>query len=188
MAIVAYARVSHRSQSLEVQLEQLKAAGAEKVFAEKVSGRSMDGRDELKAAIEWSRAGDIFQITRLDRIARSIGDLRKIVDRLEQKGVALRVLQQAIDTSTSEGRLLLNLLGSFAEFESDLRKERQAEGIAKARLEKGKYRGRPQSISAEAIAALEAEGFGPSEIAKKLKIGRASVYRLRAATTLHDGA
>ncbi len=109
-------------------------------------------------------------------------DLQGIVTRLQTKGVEFRVLQQGgIDTTRPEGRLMLNLLGSFAEFETDLRKERQAEGIAKARAE-GRYQGRPKSIKADDILALEAEGLGPSEIARRLGIGRASIYRVKAAT------
>jgi DNA invertase Pin-like site-specific DNA recombinase len=182
MAVVGYARVSSVGQSLDVQLDQLKAAGCEKVFSEKRSGTTTDGRDELANALDWVREGDVLVVSRLDRLARSIIDLRKIIDRLTAKGVGFRCLQQgAIDTTRSDGRLLLNILASFAEFETDIRRERQADGIAKAKAE-GKYRGRPATIDAAAIAQLEAEGMGASAIAKHLGIGRASVYRLKAGT------
>jgi DNA invertase Pin-like site-specific DNA recombinase len=178
MSLVCYARVSSIGQSLEVQEDLLKAAGGEEIFKEKRTGTTTEGRDELEAALRFVRKGDVFMVTRLDRLARSMLDLRKIVDRLTDKGVGFRVLQQgSIDTTKSEGRLLLNILGSFAEFETDIRKERQADGIAKAKAT-GKYRGRPASIDPAQIAALKAEGHGPSAIAKTLGIGRASVYRL----------
>ncbi len=179
MAMVGYARVSSVGQSLDVQLDQLNAAGCEKVFAEKMSGTTTDGRDQLAEALDWVRDGDVLVVSRLDRLARSIIDLRKIIDRLSAKGVGFRCLQQgAIDTTRSDGRLLLNILASFAEFETDIRKERQADGIAKAKSE-GKYQGRPATIDPDAIATLESEGLGASAIAKRLGIGRASVYRLK---------
>jgi DNA invertase Pin-like site-specific DNA recombinase len=179
MAVVGYARVSSVGQSLDVQLTQLHAAGCEKVFSEKRSGTTTEGRDQLAEALDWVREGDVLVVCRLDRLARSIIDLRKIIDRLTAMGVGFRCLQQGtIDTTTSDGRLLLNILAAFAEFETDIRKERQADGIAKAKAE-GKYRGRPPSIDADAIAQLEAEGLGASEIARRMGIGRASVYRLK---------
>jgi len=178
MARVGYARVSSVGQSLEVQLEQLQAAGCEKVFAEKRSGRTAADREELQRALEWVREGDVFVVTKLDRLARSIGDLRQIVDRLTAKGVGFTVLQQgSIDTTRSDGRLMLNILGSFAEFEADIRKERQAEGIAKAK-ENNRYKGRKPSIEPDMVRRLKAEGMGASAIARQLGIGRASVYRL----------
>jgi DNA invertase Pin-like site-specific DNA recombinase len=177
MSTVGYARVSSAGQSLDVQLQQLTAAGCEKVFAEKRSGVTTDGRDQLVEALDWVRDGDVLVVCRLDRLARSIIDLRKIIDRLSAKGVGFRCLQQgAIDTTRSDGRLLLNILASFAEFETDIRKERQADGIAKAKAE-GKYRGRPASVDAGQVAELAGQGMGATAIAKQLGIGRASVYR-----------
>lgn len=179
MAVVGYARVSSVGQSLEVQLDQLKAAGCEEIFAEKKSGTTKEGREQLDLALKFVRKGDVFVVCRLDRLARSMTDLRQIVDQLNAKGVDFRCLQQgAIDTTRSEGRLLLNILASFAEFETDIRRERQMDGIAKAKAA-GKYRGRQKSVDAAEIARLEAEGLGPAAIAKRLGIGRASVYRAR---------
>jgi DNA invertase Pin-like site-specific DNA recombinase len=180
MTAVGYARVSSIGQSLDVQVEQLRAAGCERIFQEKKSGTTTAGREALQRALEYVREGDTFTITRLDRLARSLVDLRKIVDTLTAKGVGFRVLQQSIDTTRSEGRLLLNLLASFAEFETDIRKERQMEGIAKAKAA-GKYRGRPATIDPEKIVALKAEGLGASAIAKRMGVSRASVYRVWAA-------
>jgi DNA invertase Pin-like site-specific DNA recombinase len=177
MVAVCYARVSSTGQSLDVQLDQLRAAGCERVFCEKRTGTTTTGREELQRALDYVREGDTFTVTRLDRLARSLVDLRKIVDTLAAKGVGFRVLQQSIDTTRSEGRLLLNLLASFAEFETDIRKERQLEGIAKAKAA-GKYRGRPATIDPTKIAALKAEGLGATAIAKRLSCSRASVYRV----------
>lgn len=176
MTICCYARVSSTGQSLEVQLEQLRAAGAEEVFQETRSGTTTEGRAQLEAALRFVRKGDVLLVTRLDRLARSMSDLRRIVDALSAKGVGLRVLQQPFDTTTSEGRLLLNILGAFAEFEGAIRAERQRDGIAKAKAE-GRYKGRPASIDPAEVAALKEQGLGASAIARKLGIGRASVYR-----------
>lgn len=176
MAVIGYARVSSTGQTLEVQLDQLKAAGCDKVFSEKESGRTT-GRAQLQFALDYVREGDVFVVTRLDRLARSMLDLRTIVDGLASKGVGFRVLQQgAIDTTRSDGRLMLNILASFAEFEADIRRERQKDGIARAKAH-GVYRGRKPSVDAEEVRRLKAEGVRPAEIARRLRIGRASVYR-----------
>jgi DNA invertase Pin-like site-specific DNA recombinase len=178
MSTIGYARVSSIGQSLEIQEEQLRAAGCDRIFAEKRSGTSTDGREQLAMALDYVRDGDVLVVTRLDRLARSVSDLRKVIDGLAAKGVGFRAVQQgAVDTTTSSGKLLLNLLSSFAEFETDLRKERQAEGIAKAKL-KGIYRGRPKTIDPDEIAKLAAEGLGATAIARRLGVSRASVYRV----------
>jgi len=175
---VGYARVSSVGQSLDIQREQLQAGGCERIFEEKQSGRSAANRAALKDALEFVREGDTLVVTRLDRLARSITDLRQIVDGLSAKGVGFRCLQQgALDTTRSDGKLLLNILGSFAEFEADIRKERQMEGIAKAK-ERGVYRGRPSSIDAEGIAKALSEGASPTAVAKQFGVARSSVYRL----------
>lgn len=179
MAIIGYGRVSTTGQSLDVQIDQLRAAGCEEIFAEKKSGTTREGREQLDLALKFVRKGDVFVVCRLDRLARSIVDLRRIIDQLEEKAVGFRCLQQPLDTTTAEGRLLLNILASFAEFETEIRKERQRDGIEKAKAE-GRYRGRPRSIEPARILELEAEGLRPTEIAKRLGIGRASVYRLKS--------
>jgi len=181
VAVVGYARVSSVGQSLDVQLSQLGEAGCEKVFSEKRSGRSTDGRDELERALDYVRDGDVFVVTRLDRLARSITDLHAIIGKLATKGVAFRALQQGgLDTTRSEGRLMLNILASFAEFEADLRKERQADGIAKAKAA-GVYKGRPATIDRDHVQHLRKDGWGAAAIARHLKISRASVYRAMGA-------
>lgn len=177
MAMVGYARVSTVGQSLEVQKEALVDAGCDKIFAEKRSGRTSKGREELQYALDYVREGDIFVVTRLDRLARSIRDLFEIVERLQSKGVSFRCLQQGgVDTDSSSGRLMLAILGAVAAFETDIRKERQLEGIARAKAA-GVYKGRPPKIDGAKIRELDANGLSRTNIAKKLGIGRASVYR-----------
>lgn len=179
--LVGYARVSSTGQSLDIQQEALVEAGCEKVFAEKRSGRTAEDREQLVQVLDWVRDGDTLVVTRLDRLARSVGDLHRIIEKLADKGVAFRCLNQpGVDTDSSTGRLMLAILGAVAAFENDIRKERQLEGIAKAKLA-GKYRGRPATIRPEAIHALRSDGLGATEIAKRLGIARASVYRALAA-------
>lgn len=175
--VYGYARVSSTDQDLGLQEAALRAAGCELIRAEKKSGTTTENRTELRTLIDFARRGDTIVVTRIDRLARSIADLASIVRELEAKGVALRATEQPIDTATAAGRAFLQMLGVFAEFETNIRRERQLEGIAKAKAE-GVYKGRPASIDAAAVKALAAEGVGGSEIARRLGIGRASVYRL----------
>jgi DNA invertase Pin-like site-specific DNA recombinase len=147
------------------------------IRAEKQSGTSTQGRAELRTVLDFIGKGDVLLVTRVDRLARSIGDLQDIVRTLKAKGASLRATEQPIDTSTAAGKCFLDMLGVFAEFETNLRRERQLEGIAKAKAA-GIYKGRPASIDAARVRELKAQGVGPTEIAKALKIGRASVYRV----------
>jgi DNA invertase Pin-like site-specific DNA recombinase len=165
---------------LTIQIDALKAAGCEVIRPEKASGTTTQGRAELKTVLDFLRKGDTLVVTRIDRLARSIGDLQDIVRAVKARGASLRATEQPIDTSTAAGKCFLDMLGVFAEFETNLRRERQLEGIAKAKAE-GRYKGRPVSIDAAKVRELKAQGQGASEIAKALKIGRASVYRLMAA-------
>ncbi len=176
MHIYGYARVSTTDQDLTTQVEKLKAAGCVIVRTEKVSGTSMANRDELALVLSLLAKGDILMVTKVDRLARSIGDLQEIVKAIKTKGAFLRATDQPIDTSNAAGKAFLDMLGVFAEFETNLRKERQLEGIAKAKAA-GVYRGRAPSVDGEAVRKLRGEGKGPTEIAKMLKVGRASVYR-----------
>lgn len=176
MALVGYARVSSVGQSVEVQEAALAEARCDKIFSEKRSGATTGDREELRRALEYVREGDTFVVTRIDRLARSVTDLYAIIDRLTEKQVSFRALQQGeFDTTTSHGEFFLTLLGAFARFETALRKERQAEGIAKAKVE-GKYRGRPKSVDADAIRRLHAEGEKPTSIARRLGVARSTVY------------
>jgi DNA invertase Pin-like site-specific DNA recombinase len=175
--LVGYARVSSSGQSLDVQLEALEKAECDELFAEKRTGTSVAGRAELERALSFVRKGDTLVVTRLDRLARSAADLHNIVRQLTEKGVAFRCLQQSsIDTTTSTGKLLLGVLASIAEFEADIRRERQREGIERAKAA-GVYKGRKPSVDVAAVRALRKQGLGGTEIAKKLGIARASVYR-----------
>ena len=171
-----YARCSTQSQDLEIQRNALLAAGCEVVREEKVSGTSLKGRSELNTLLEFLRKGDELVVTRIDRLARSMRDLQNIVYELTEKGVNLSATEQSINTSTPEGKCFLDMLGVFAEFETRLRHERQMEGIKKAK-EKGVYKGRKQTLDVAKIKELASEGLMKTEIAKRLGIGRASVYR-----------
>ncbi len=133
-----------------------------------------------RTVLEFLRDGDVLMVTRIDRLARSIGDLQDIVRALRSRGAVLKATDQPIDTSTAAGKCFLDMLGVFAEFETNLRRERQLEGIAKAKAT-GVYKGRPATINAARVQELKARGLGPSEIARTLKIGRSSVYRVLAS-------
>ena len=163
--IYGYARVSTTDQDLAIQHAALTAAGCTEIRAEKVSGTSRAGRVELDALLTFMRKGDTLMVTRIDRLARSIGDLQDIVRALKAKGVALKATEQPIDTGTAAGKAFLDMLGVFAEFETNLRRERQAEGIAKAKAE-GVYKGRKPSIDVAAVRRLQADGLGASQIAR----------------------
>jgi DNA invertase Pin-like site-specific DNA recombinase len=179
MSAIGYARVSTTDQDLTVQIQALKAAGCDVIRKEKASGTTTKGRVELATILDFIREGDMLVITRIDRLARSIADLQDIVRSLKARGAALRATEQPIDTSTAAGKCFLDMLGVFAEFETNLRRERQLEGIAKAK-EAGVYKGRKPTIDVAKIEALKASGLGPTDIARKLNIGRASVYRVMA--------
>ncbi|MGU5583309.1 recombinase family protein [Aeromonas hydrophila] len=179
--VIGYARVSSVGQSLDVQLDKLAEAGAEKVYQEKMSGKSAKDRQQLQAMLGYVREGDTVVITKLDRLGRSLADLLAIVEKLEEKGVTLRVLDQTFDTGSAQGRLMLSMLGAFAEFELELRKERQMDGIAKAK-EQGKHLGRPKELDEEKVKErLKAGDLSPAGVAKELGIGRSTAYRIAKA-------
>lgn len=177
MATIGYARVSTEDQDTSIQVAALRAAGCATIRTEKASGTSMQGRSELATILDFLRPGDVLMVTRIDRLARSIADLQAIVQAVREKGATLACTEQPIDTSTAAGKAFLDMLGVFAEFETNLRKERQAEGIAKAKAA-GVYKGRKPEIDRASILKLKAEGLGATAIAKRLGIGRASVYRI----------
>jgi DNA invertase Pin-like site-specific DNA recombinase len=179
---VGYARVSTVGQSLEIQLESLTKEGCEKIFEEKASGKSSDNREQLQLALEYVREGDVLVITKLDRLARSMGDLSIISKKLKEKGVGLKAINQPdIDTTSSIGELLFNILGAVASFERALINERTAEGRAKA-LKKGVKFGARAKLSEEQLEALKSElktwEGSKSELADRFGISRASLYRL----------
>ena len=178
MPLYGYARVSTLDQDLAIQRAALKAAGCRVIRAEKASGTRRDGRTELQVLLDFVQPGDTLVVTRIDRLARSLKDLQDIVHELKQMGVALRATEQPVDTTTAAGKAFLDMLGVFAEFETNLRRERQLEGIRAAK-ERGVYKGRKPSIDAAEVRRLrDRDGLGPTAIARRLGIGRASVYRV----------
>lgn len=181
MAVIGYARVSSAGQNLDVQIDKLQKSDCEKIYKEKKSGGSGTERPELDKALDYVREGDTLVITRLDRLARSVADLSKIAQQLDSKGVTLRVIDQSIDTGTSEGRLMFNMLGAFAEFERDIRAERQADGIEKAK-EKGVKFGRNSKLTDQQIAELKQKALidevSRAKLAKEYGISRATLYRI----------
>ncbi|WP_022684164.1 recombinase family protein [Sphingobium bisphenolivorans] len=171
-----YARVSTDDQDCSVQEAALYAAGCDIVRSEQRSGTTTEGRRELETLLDFVREGDTLLVTRIDRLARSVADLERIVGVLKQRGAYLRATEQPIDTSTPAGIAFLQMLAVFAQFETAIRRERQMEGIAKAK-EAGVYKGRRPSVPVEEVRRMKAEGVSPTEIARRLKIGRGSVYR-----------
>ena len=172
---VGYARVSSVGQNLESQLVALKEYGCTKIFQEKVSGTSTKGRDQLKQCLDFVRESDEFVVTRIDRCSRSVLDLQLIVKQLDEKGVSLAATEQSINTKTPEGKCFLNMLSVFSEFETNLRSERQKDGI---NANRHKFRGRGQTIDVKRIKTLKGEGMGATAIAREMGIDRTSVYRL----------
>jgi DNA invertase Pin-like site-specific DNA recombinase len=176
--LVGYARTSRVDQDagFQAQRRDLQAAGCTKIFSEQVS--SVTEREQLNAAIDYLREGDVLVATKLDRLARSMRHLLQIVDAVKEKRASLRVLGMSLDTETATGTMMLQVLGAVAEHERSLMLERQREGIAKAKAE-GKYRGRARTAMAKAgeVEALLAKGVNPTEVARTLGIGRSSVYR-----------
>ena len=179
MAVVGYARVSSLGQSLEVQQEKLVSYGVNKLFAEKLSGTTA-ARPELKSCLDYVRAGDVLVITKLDRLARSTLHLHKIVNDLNNRGVGFKVLDQSIDTTTKEGRLLFSILASLAEFETELRAERTNEGRIAA-MERGVKFGAKPKLTEDQIAEMiqkRSQGVLIKDLMSEYKLSKASVYRL----------
>lgn len=180
--LVGYARVSSVGQKLDVQLAALTGAGVseEHLYREKASGTKRDGRQALEELLTRGiRKGDTLVVTRLDRLARSTRDLHNIAHTLTSKGVGLRVLEQAIDTTTPEGRMFFTMLSAVAEFETEIRKARQREGIdaALAKGAESPFKGRPATIDGDEVNTMKAKGMTPTAIAKALGVARSSVYR-----------
>jgi len=179
--LIGYARVSTVEQDagFEAQERDLKAAGVQRMFSERTS--AVGQRKALEEALDFAREGDAIVVTKLDRLARSVADLVRIVERLTKKGVGLRILAMGIDTATPTGKLVLNVLGTIGQFEREVMLERQREGIAKAAAE-GKYKGRKPTARAKSadIIKLAGEGMKREDIASRLNVGVASVYRALA--------
>ena len=172
---VGYARVSSVGQNLQSQIDALKEQNVERIFSEKVSGTSTKGREQLKEMLNFVRDGDEIVITRVDRLARSVLDLQLIVQELTEKGVNLSATEQPISTKDATSRCFLDMLSVFSSFETNLRAERQMDGI---KANKDKFKGRGQTIDVKRIKTLKDEGWGATKIAKEMNIDRTSVYRL----------
>ena len=178
---VGYARVSSidgsQETGLDTQIELLKRHGCERIFSESQSGTSTDKRLKLKECLEFVREGDEFTFTRVDRVCRNSLDLQLLVKDLCDRGISLNATEQPISTKDATSKCFLDMLGVFAELEANLRKERQLEGIQRAK-KKGVYKGGKQIIDIEKIKALKSEGLGATTIAKQVGCHRDSVYRL----------
>lgn len=187
MAIVGYARVSTEDQALTAQLEQLGAVDCDRIYKEKESGVKAD-RPELAAMLDYVRAGDTVICCKLDRIARSTRHLLEVVELLEKKEVAFKVLNINLDTSTPTGKLMLSVLAAIGQFERELMLERQREGIRIAK-EAGAYKGRKPTAKAKSKEIIELAGLGVSkaDIARRLNIGVASVYRVLGSKSRGGG-
>lgn len=177
MSMVGYARVSSTGQSLEVQ--RAKLSHCDKVFEEKRSGTTAN-RPELQACLNYLRDGDTLVITKLDRLARSTFHLTQIAENLKEQGIELVVLDQNIDTSTPTGKLLFNMLGAIAEFENEIRKERQLDGIAKAQERGVKFGAKPKLSPSQIVEMRDkrASGVLIKDLMWEYSLSKASVYRL----------
>jgi DNA invertase Pin-like site-specific DNA recombinase len=181
VTIFAYCRVSSSDQDTAIQVDAIKKAYPGAVIRnEKKSGTSKKDRDVLALLLDMMSTGDKLLVWKLDRLARNMNDLTNIVETIEKKGASIEILDQRIDTGTASGKAFLQMLGVFAEFETNLRKERQLAGIVKAKKERPEaYQGRKTTTDSDRVKELLAKGLKPSEVAKKLGIGRATVYRHR---------
>lgn len=181
--IIAYARTSTAEQAagLEAQIAELTKAGADRIFQEQVS--SVTKRDELEAALDYLRDDDVLVVTKLDRLARSVSDLMKVIERVKERHASLRILSMNMDTDTATGKLMISLLASVAAFERDIMLERQREGILKAKAA-GKYKGRAPTARQKTDQVMELIGQGgkQTDVAAELGISRSSVQRIVKST------
>ena len=178
MSMIGYARVSSIGQKLDVQLEKLQAQGCEKIYQEKESAISTTKRPQLVACLDYVREGDSLVITKLDRLARSTLDLCNIAKRLEDKKVTLQVIDQNIDTSSSTGRLMFNMLATIAQFETEIRAERQMDGIKKAKAN-GVMFGRVKTLTPEQVTELKSKrqsGILIKYLMAEYKLSKKSIY------------
>lgn len=179
MTVFGYARVSTRDQSLDVQLDALKGAGATVIYSEQITGKTVLGREELERCLSGLGRGDILVVTKVDRIARSLRDLSNIVADLTERGVEFKCVDQpGMDTTTPMGKFMMNILGAVAEFEVEMIASRRREGIRKAQLA-GKYV-RPQDQANMALARQlrRDEGLTAAQIASRVGVSVRTVYRM----------
>lgn len=176
MARIGYARCSSADQNFDIQIERLRSAGCDIVRAEKVSGKSREGRDELATILDFIQPGDEVVCVKLDRLGRSTRDVLNLVHELQAKGAALTVLEPSFSTKDATGSILVTVLAMVAEMEREFIRSRQSAGIAAAKS-KGVYKGRKPSVPVERVRELHEGGAKPTDIAKTLGISRMSVYR-----------
>lgn len=182
---IGYARTSTVDQNLEAQIEALTAAGCGIVRQEQGSGTTLEGRPELKTILDFMHPGEILMVTRIDRLARSMQELQIIAARLKEKSAHLAATEQPVDTSTAAGKAFFDMLGVFAEFETNLRREQQGERI-KAAKRKGVNRGRPPRIDMSAIQSRLGAGLSPTKIAREMGVSRGTVYKAKAQMSSSD--
>ncbi len=177
--IIGYARVSKDEQNLEAQIDALEAAGAERLFSDKLSGK-IRNRPELDRALDLLRPSDVLVVTKYDRLARSLKDLLEIVESVQAKGAGFRSLSEDIDTTTPAGRLVFHVFASIAQFERERLSERTREGLDAAKR-RGRVGGRPAALNSDQRAEVrrmrDEEGRRPSEIAKLFKVSPNTVRR-----------
>lgn len=175
---IGYARISSVDQNLDAQITALTKAGCGMIRTEQKSGTTLEDRIELKTILDFIHPGETLVVTRIDRLARSMRDLQTIVLKLNEKGAHLAATEQPVDTSTAAGKAFFDMLGVFAEFETNLRRERQAEGI-KAAQKRGVYHGRPPKIDMTDIQTRLTSGQTPTQIARDMNISRGTVYKAK---------
>jgi DNA invertase Pin-like site-specific DNA recombinase len=178
--LIGYARVSSSGQNLESQIEALHKAGCTKIYQEKQSGKEAKNREQLQTALDYVRDGDTFIVTRIDRMARSSKDLHNILAKLDEKGVGFKCTEQALDTTTSNGKLMIAMLGAVAEFETDLRAERQADGIKSALARGVKFGKKAITLTQEQLdeaISLKDDGLTSQEVANKFGIARSTLLK-----------
>ena len=177
--LVGYARVSTQEQDLALQLDALKSAGCSRVFEEKASGAQRE-RPALQAALEYMREGDTLVVWKLDRLARSLKQLIETVEGFGARGVGLRSLTEAIDTTTAGGKLVFHIFAALAEFERGVIRERTLAGLQAARA-RGRTGGRPPALKAKDLAAAKALLLDPEitvvQVAKRLGVAASTLYR-----------
>lgn len=184
-ARIGYARISTADQNLDAQTSALEAAGCTMIRTETGSGSTLESRPELGTILDFIHPNETLVVTRIDRLARSLRDLQIIVEQIREKGAHLVATEQPVDTSSATGKAFFDMLGVFAEFETNLRRERQTEGIAAAKL-RGIYKGRSPKIDMQEIQRRLSNGQSPTKIAREMRVSRGTVYKVKSGKTRHQ--
>ena len=184
-ARIGYARISTADQNLDAQTSALEAAGCTMIRTETGSGSTLESRPELGTILDFIHPNETLVVTRIDRLARSLRDLQIIVEQIREKGAHLVATEQPVDTSSATGKAFFDMLGVFAEFETNLRRERQTEGIVAAKL-RGIYKGRPPKIDMQEIQHRLSNGQSPTKVAQEMGVSRGTVYKVKSGKTGHE--